>query len=181
MYYIKWIIYLIIFAVIAAFLHYTLPQHDVVRITDTYAKRMDVGENPMFWARGDAGTAAGQVNREVFFIQSVNRDGKPRVYRNEDTGWGWPPYFKFDNSNLQTEATDLKSTKEAPQWVKVTHYGWRMELWTVFPNAISVKAVADPDARIIPWLNIVILLTMFAIFWAIRVRVLRFWERRFGG
>ena len=45
------------------------------------------------------------------------------VYRNEDTGWGWPPYFKFDTKNLQTEAADLISSKEEPQWVILTHYG----------------------------------------------------------
>ena len=31
---------------------------------------------------------------------------------------------------------------------------------------------------IIPWLNIIILVLLFAVFWAIRVRWLRFWDRR---
>ena len=116
--------------------------------------------------------------RDVFFIQTIQRDGDPMVYRNEDTGWGWPPYFKFDTSNLQTQASDLRSTADNPRWVKVTHYGWRVEFWTVFPNAISVKLVDDPDQFIIPWLNIFILLVFAAICWAIRVRWIRFRERR---
>ena len=41
-----------------------------------------------------------------------------------------------------------------------------------------MKPVEDPDAVYIPWLNIIILTVLFAIFWAIRVRWLRFRERR---
>ena len=176
--YIKWTFWILIALVVGAFLHYTLPQHDIVRITDTYEKRVDFGENSLFWAKEDVGTATGQINRDVFFIQTVKKNGKPLVYRNEDTGWSWPPYFKFDTSNLQAQASDLRSTGDNPRWVRVTHYGWRVTFWTVFPNAIAMKPVEDPDAVYIPWLNIIILTVLFAIFWAIRVRWLRFRERR---
>ena len=176
--YIKWAFWTIFWVVVVLFFHYTLPQHDIVRISDTYEKRVDFGENSIFWAQADTGTATGVVNRDVFFIQTIQRDGDPMVYRNEDTGWGWPPYFKFDTSNLQTQASDLRSTADNPRWVKVTHYGWRVEFWTVFPNAISVKLVDDPDQFIIPWLNIFILLVFAATCWAIRVRWIRFRERR---
>lgn len=178
MVYVKWAFWGIFWLLVAAFFHYTLPQNDIVRVTDTYEKRIDFGENSLFWAQADAGTDTGTVNRDVFFIQTIQRNDKPMVYRNEDTGWGWPPYFKFDTSNLQTEAADLKSTKDDPQWVRITHYGWRIEFWTIFPNAIGVEAVDDPNARTIPWLNIAILLVFFAIVWAIRVRWIRFREKR---
>ena len=49
---------------------------------------------------------------DVRFIAAVRPNGKPFVYRNEDTGWIWPPYFKYDSSNLQAKATDLRSTAE---------------------------------------------------------------------
>lgn len=65
------------------------------------------------------------TNRDVQFIQAIRANGKPMVYRNEDTGWRWPPYFKFDTATLQTQADDLRSTAEAPKWAVVTHYGWR--------------------------------------------------------
>ncbi|WP_375173839.1 DUF1523 family protein [Pseudooceanicola sp.] len=178
MQYIKWTFWGIVTLVLVAFFHYTLPQRDIVRIADTYEKRVDFGENSIFWAKEDTGNATGTINRDVFFIQTIKQNGKPLVYRNEDTGWGWPPYFKFDTSNLQTQASDLKSTSENPKWVMVTHYGWRIEFWSVFPNAIGVKQVADPDMTIIPWLNIIILLIFFAIVWAIRVRWIRFRQRR---
>ena len=178
--YIKWTFWILFWSVVAAFLHYTLPQHDIGRITDTYEKRIDFGENSIFWASPDVGTATGSVNRDVFFIQTRLNDGEVMVYRNEDTGWGWPPYFKFDTSNLQAEAADLKSTSANPQWVAIRHYGWRNEFMTIFPNAVSVRPVDDPHIRIIPWLNIILLTLLAATFWALRVRWVRFRESRIG-
>ncbi|MEL7206565.1 MAG: DUF1523 family protein, partial [Pseudomonadota bacterium] len=90
--------------------------------------------------------------------QAVRTNGRVMVYRNEDTGWGWPPYFKFDTSNLQAEASDLKSTAEAPKWVAIRHYGWRNEFLSIFPNAVGVWGVSGPDAsKPVPWLNLAIL------------------------
>jgi len=100
------------------------------------------------------------------------------VYRNEDTGWGWPPYFKFDTANLQAEAGDLKSTAAAPQWAVLRHYGWRNEYLTIFPNAVEIWPVEGPEVRIIPWFNIVVLTLLTAIFWALRVRWVRFRSKR---
>jgi hypothetical protein len=181
--YVKWVFILLFWGLVAAFLHYTLPQHDIARITDTYEKRVDPGNNRLFWAQAEAGSDPAAQNRDVFFIQTklyggASGEGRPMVYRNEDTAWGWPPYFKFNTSNLQAVAADLKSTAEAPRWVVIRHYGWRAEFLSVFPNAVSIRPIEDPEQRIIPWLNIVILLGLFAAFWAIRVRWLRFWERR---
>ncbi|MEM6467572.1 MAG: DUF1523 family protein, partial [Pseudomonadota bacterium] len=86
--------------------------------------------------------------------------------------------FKFDTSNLQAEASDFKSTAEAPKWVAIRHYGWRNEFFSIFPNAMSVKAVDGPDVRVIPWMSIGIVVVLFALYWAIRVRWIRFRERR---
>lgn len=174
MVYIKWAFRGIVALLLLAFFHYTLPQHDIVRIADTYEKRVDFGENSIFWAKEDTGNASGTINRDVFFIQTIKKNGKPMVYRNEDTGWGWPPYFKFDTSNLQAEAADLKSAADAPQWVAIKHYGWRNEFMSIFPNAVGVKPVAGPDVTIVPWLNIIILLLFAAVCWAIWVRWRRF-------
>lgn len=176
--YIKWAFWITFWVLVASFFHYTLPQHDVARISDTYEKRIDFGENSIFWASADSGNAITTTNRDVFFIQSRLTNDKVMVYRNEDTGWGWPPYFKFDTSNLQAEAADLKSSAEAPQWVVIKHYGWRNEFMSIFPNAVSVRAVDGPDVRIIPWLNIAILIVFFAFVWAIWVRWRRFREAR---
>lgn len=176
--YIKWTFIVLFWVTVATVFHYTLPQHDIVRITDTEVRRIDPGENRWFWAQADIGSDGSLPNRDVFFISTNRADGDVMVYRNEDTGWGWPPYFKFDTANLQAEAANLRSTSADPQWVAITHYGWRNEFFTIFPNAISVKPVAGPDVRIIPWVSIVILLTFLAIVWAIWVRLRRFRRNR---
>lgn len=154
--YVKWSLLGLVALVLFGFLHYTLPQHDIVRIVGTENRRMEIGENSWFFAAPDVGTAS-STSRDIFFINTVYPDGSTMEYRNEDTGWGWPPYFKMNNASLQTEAKDLISTKANPIWVAVTHYGWRNQLFTIFPNAVALRQVDGPDATIIPWVNIVIL------------------------
>jgi hypothetical protein len=158
--YFKFAFWIVFWTATLVFLHYTLPQRDVVRIVDTEVRRVDFGENSWFWAGADSGQDAASVNRDVRFINTVLYDGGVMVYRNEDTGWGWPPYFKLDSSNLQTEAADLASPKGAPQWVIVTHYGWRNEVFSIFPNAAGVRAIDDPEKLLIPYFNILILTIM---------------------
>lgn len=176
--YFKWTFWVIVWLSVATFFHYTLPQHDIVRVVNTYEERQDLTDwTRIFWSVPDD-QAESLVNRDVQFIQAVKPNGKAVVYRNEDTGWRWPPYFKFDTANLYTEANDAISTKNAPEWYSVTHYGWRNEYWSIFPNAVAIKPVDGPDARIIPWVNIIILTVFFAIVWAIWVRWRRFRRAR---
>ncbi|RME17419.1 MAG: DUF1523 family protein [Alphaproteobacteria bacterium] len=151
--------------IFGAFLHYTLPQHDIVRVVNTYQERQDLDNwTRIFWAHPDYQSDT-LTNRDVQFIQTVKkktflfgfirRDAEEvMVYRNEDTSWGWPPYFKFDTASLQTEADDLRSTPENPKWAVITHYGWRIELFSAFPNAVAIRPVESPDVTIIPWFNI---------------------------
>ncbi len=155
------------------FLHYTLPQRDIVRITSTEIIRTDFsGLNRIFYAQGDSGGAQVE-SRDLRLINTVQADGDVMVYRNEDTGFGWPPYFKLDSADLQAEAANLVSTADNPNWVAVTHYGWRSRVLTTYPNAISMREVAGPEVTLIPWLSIVILAVLaLAVFMAWRI-----WER----
>ena len=178
MVYIKWVFWGCFWLIVGGFVHYTVPQHDIVRVSDTYEKRVDFGENSIFWANQGTGEAEGIARRDVFFIQTVQPNRKVMVYRNEDTGWGWPPYFKFDTANLQAEASDLKSTSEAPKWVAIKHYGWRNEFLSIYPNAMSVWTVSGPDARVIPWIGILVVLLIGAFAWGIWARWKRFRENR---
>jgi hypothetical protein len=148
----------VIVLTVAGVLHYVLPDRDVARIVGTRNQRMDLGENAFFFAAppvGSATTADG--TRDVMFIDAILASGRPMVYRNEDTGWIWPPYFKINSFTLQARATDLISTEANPRWVVVTHYGWRSEFFTIFPNAIRLREVPSPEVTLIPWLNMVIL------------------------
>lgn len=170
--------------IFGAFLHYTLPQRDIVRITGTEIIRQDFsGLNRIFYAQGDSGNAQtdsrdlrlinGAFPDSVDATGAVTRPGAVMVYRNEDTGFGWPPYFKLDSADLHAEAANLTSTAANPQWVAITHYGWRSRLLTTYPNAVSIRPVDGPDVTLIPWLNMVILIVLAAILFM----AWRIWER----
>jgi len=174
--YVKWSLAGLVALLLFGFFHYTLPQHDIVRIVGTENRRMDIGENSWFFAAPDVGTAA-STSRDIFFINAVYPDGGTMEYRNEDTGWGWPPYFKMDSFSVATAAKELVSTKANPVWVSVTHYGWRNQLFTIFPNAVSLRQVDGPDVTIIPWANIVILTVLLFALFMIRRMWLQFRER----
>jgi len=152
---IKWTFRVALVTLLVLFFHYVLPQHDIVRVTGTEVIRMDFAAyNRLFYAQADAGNVEG-TTRDVRLINTARPSGRVSVYRNEDTGWIWPPYFKFDSSNLQAEAQDFQSTSAAPRWVSVTHYGWRIPFLSVYPNAVAMRVVEGPDVTIVPWFNIV--------------------------
>jgi hypothetical protein len=164
----------LVILLIAAFLHYTLPQRDVVRIVNVESRLTEVsGLNGWFYAQRDSGTAQSTGMRDIRLISTIRPDGRPLVFRNEDTGVLWPPYFKFDSEDLQAEAANLTSNEASPQWVAVTHYGWRSNLLSIYPNAVTVRPVAGPDVTLFPWLNIVILLGIVIVFFV----AWRIWER----
>lgn len=170
MHYVKVVLGVLLGVVVFLFLDYALPSKNTVRITNTYNRLTAVtSSNAIFYASEDAGTvenSAGQ--RDVRFIEAVRPNGKVFVYRNEDTGWIWPPYFKYDSANLHAEATNLRSGKNDPTWVSVTAYGWRLPWLTAYPNAISVDTLAGPDERPRNWAAMVIcglLLMLLALLW----------------
>jgi hypothetical protein len=177
--FIGWTLLIVFWVSLGSFLHYTLPHRDIVRIVNTYEERQELGDwTRLFWARPDEQSST-LISRDVQFIQGVRVNGKPTVYRNEDTGWSWPPYFKFDTANLYTEANDAVSTRADPEWYLVTHYGWRNEFFSSFPNAISIRPIAGPDAsKGLPWVNMIVLSVLAAVFYGIWVRWRRFRRAR---
>ena len=178
MIYVKWTFRVLVALIFLGFFHYTLPQHDVVRLVATNSQRMDLGVSNWFFAAPDSGTVTTtDGSRDVKFIQTIRQNGKPMVYRNEDTVWGWPPYFKFNSFDIQTEASNLISTEAAPKWVMVTHYGWRNQFFTIFPNAVAVKPVSDQTMTVIPWFNIVFFLVLALLILFIRRMWRQFRER----
>ena len=155
---------ILVFVLLGSLLHYVLPQHDIVRVTSTEIIRTDFSTaNRWFYAQADSGNVD-QPTRDFRLINTVRKrtmlfgliklSDATMVYRNEDTGWIWPPYFKFDSSDLQAEAGDSVSTEAAPKWMVMTHYGWRNRFFTIYPNAVSLRPASGPDERIIPYFNI---------------------------
>ncbi len=176
--YAKWTLISTVVLLATLFLNYTLPQHDVVRITGTEVIRQDFsGWNRIFYAQPDSGNA-NLANRDLRLINAAFPDGSIMVYRNEDTGWGWPPYFKFDTSNLQAQAADLVSTKAQPRYAVVTQYGWRIIFGSIYPNVVNIREVTDPNVTIIPWFNIVFLTLLALVFLRIYRWVQSFRKRR---
>ena len=169
-------------------LHYVLPQHDIVRIVNTYQERQDLDDwTRIFWADPNA-QSANLANRDVQFIQTVRKKTfllgfiqrdttEVMVYRNEDTGWGWPFYFKFDTASLQTEADDLRSTPENPKWAVITHYGWRNGYLSAFPNAIAIRPLSSDDETVIPWFNIGFFIILILLIGTMRAMWFQFRER----
>ena len=176
---VKWVALLLVAVVVGGFLHYVLPRHAVVYVTSTENCIVSPDEVRGFrsFSEGNATNAQGQVVTDVFFINTVKRDGDVLVFRNEDTGFGFPLYFKFNSADVQAEAQDAVSTNAAPTWMVVRYYGWRVPYMSMFPNAISMSVAESRDVRIIPWFNIVILSLIIALVWAVAARIRR-WQRR---
>ena len=130
-------------------LHYLLPRYLVAEISGADSKRAE--GIPL---RETTVTAKGN---DIYFIYVVREDGSSGVLRNEDTGWGVPPYFKFDAADLQAKAQAMKGKK-----VQIGYYGWRNSFLGLFPNALSIREAKDGDPKTSWTRNIV-----FTFWWAL--------------
>ena len=127
-----------------AFLDFVLPHHAVLRIMGTQVKRSGTDSKSATGTRSGAG-------RDIYYIFAEDIETKkPRVFRNEDTGWAFPWYFKFNSADVQAVAQSIADERGT---AAITYYGWRFPLFSLFPNAIKVVR-AEPGATPIPWFNI---------------------------
>ena len=152
---VKWILVLILVLTVGTVLHYALPRHDVVRIVGVGERMETMGWNRFFFAATPSGQRDGEM-RDVRYIETMREGDSVLVFRNEDTGWGWPPYFKFDAADVQARARDMISATEDHDWVVVRSYGTRNTVLSIYPNILRVTSVAGPDVRIIPWMRITV-------------------------
>ena len=174
---VKWTLVILLVLTVGSVMHYTLPRHEVVRIVGVETRLESLGWNRFFFASVPAGQADGST-RDVRYIETLRTNGRELVFRNEDTGWIWPPYFKFNASDMQARARNLVSTSAEPVWVAVTYYGLRSQILSIYPNALSVRVVDEPDVTIIPWTRIVAFTTLFALAAWLWFVLRRFNERR---
>lgn len=175
-----WIIlFLALFGIGAAFIDFYLPRVEIVKVTGTDVKRVDrkfnegamdrvkgIGEND----RIDVGKT-----RDVRFVYAETLNGGIRVYRNEDTGWAFPFYFKFDSGTVASRASALsnRGQDEAQRYAIARTYGWRIEILSMFPNLITLKE-ATPDSFAFP-----ILKTGFLSLWIVMLVWFYRWTGRF--
>jgi len=165
--------------IVVLFFHYNLPRTDVVQISGTDIKRMDKDvdvEEKEVGAEVQVKTTT--RTQDVRFVNSVSRNGKPMVFRNEDTGWGWPPYFKFNSADVTAEAQAFANEQGKP-WVLIKYYGWRFTMFSMFPNVLDLKKV-DKDYSHIPVFNIVFFILLITVVFMIRYKVKQFFSKRNG-
>lgn len=155
-------------ALYVTFCAYSLPSTAKVHVTGTEIKRHDV-------ERAD-GTIR---SNDVRYIIAEDLEGRPRMFRNEDTGFGWPPYFKFDSGDLAAQATNLSKEGVDPV-VLIRYYGFRIHMLSLFPNALSMKTV-DRDYQATPWLTILVAILHVVLIAYGVYRIRRFLDRRSGG
>jgi hypothetical protein len=149
----KWILLAAAALIVIGFLHYNLPRTAVVTIEGTDVKRAEKGVRPS----ADSTPQVGVVT-DVRYINTLTRDNKVLVLRNEDTGWGWPPYFKFNSADVTAKAQAFAKQQPAPN-VLVTFYGWRIQLFSMYPNVIRMRPVT-PDYSHFPWFNVIFLVLL---------------------
>ena len=121
-----------------------LPHTKKVNHTGTEIKRMGSDSKE---------AASATAARDVRFIIGIDVDANDSVvFRNEDTGWSWPPYLKFNSGSVDAHAVNIVTT--TPQaTVLVKYYGWRLGMFSMFPNVLSLKVV-DDDYSHFPLFNI---------------------------
>lgn len=138
-----------------------LPMAEKVRITGTDVRRLDKSAKD--------GTV---LTEDIRYVMTETLDGDSKVLENRDTKWGWPPYFKFDSSELQERAMALE--KDPTRVALVRYYGWRIQLLEMYPNLISIRAV-DRTYEDFPLFNIVYfsMSLLFALF-----IVFKLWRRK---
>ncbi len=159
------------------FFHYNLPRTSVVQISGTDTKRVDkVVKGEKVETSKDKKIKTDALIADVRYINSVSRKGKPMVFRNEDTGWGWPPYFKFDSADVTAEAQAFATDQDKP-WVLVKYYGWRVTMLSMFPNVLDLKKV-DKDYTHIPIFNIVFFIILVTLVLIVRRKLKKFFTKR---
>jgi amino acid transporter len=134
---------------LALFLHKNLIRTEVVQVSGTDVRRTDESKSAAERVKNKSATS------DIRFINTLSGKGKVMVFRNEDTGWGWPPYFKFNSADLAAEAQAFSNQDPKP-WVLVKYYGWRIQMFSMFPNALSLKEVQKGYSHF-PLFNIIVI------------------------
>ena len=167
----------LLIVILFLFFHYNLPRTSVVQISGTDTKRVDKAVEVEIVKGGkDIAEKTTTQTEDVRFINSVSRKGKPMVFRNEDTGWGWPPYFKFNSADITAEAQAFETDQSKP-WVLVKYYGWRFTMFSMFPNVLDLKKV-NKDYTHIPVFNIVFFILLVTLVLIVRSKLRTFFTKR---
>lgn len=146
--------------------NYAMPSYESTIITGMEVRRMDK-DGLISKSNQPDGTV-----RDVYFLFAEQPESKKiMVYRNEDTGWGLPLYFKFNSADLQAKAQAYANDKKL---VEVKYYGWRINWLNEFRNIVSIKQLNEGETHSNPWFSY-ILYAFFAITFFLSVQMIRGW------
>ena len=124
------------FIVIGGVVNYAMPSYDETYVTGMEVRRMDKDG-----VISKSNPADGEV-RDVYFLFTESEPNKVMVYRNEDTGWGLPPYFKFGSADIQAKAQAYANEK---QRVQIKHCECRIHWLNEFRNIVSIKPLLEGE------------------------------------
>lgn len=148
-----WALVLGMAAAYASLLFYALPRTVKAHITNTEVKRS---------------VEDGQT--DIRYVIAETLDGEPRIFRNTDTRWGFPPYFKFDSGTVAARASNLARNRPG-EVTLIRYYGFRIPMMSAFPNVVSLKPVKE-DYEPLPVFNAFVLLlhgiAAVALAWQVR-------------
>lgn len=112
-----------IVAAYALLLFYALPRTVKAHVTNTEVKR-----------------SVEDAQTDVRYVIAETLNGEPRIFRNTDTRWGFPPYFKFDSGTVAALASNLARNRPG-QVTLIRYYGFRIPMLNAFPNVVSLRLV----------------------------------------
>lgn len=134
-----WFLVLLVVVGAGGVLSYSLPKHIVVNINGSEVKRVDNSGNAV-----DVRTPSINNSRDVYYINASALDkSEVFTFRNEDTKFNFPWYFKFDSAEVQSRAKLVEANnngKDQRAYALVTYYGWRIPMFNMFPNAVDVRS-----------------------------------------
>ncbi len=152
--------------VLVGSVNYAFPSYEETIVTGMEAKRVDK-DGPI----SKSNPADGQI-RDAYFIFTENPVTKEiMVYRNEDTRWGLPFYFKFNSADVQAKAQAYANDK---QLVQVKYYGWRINMLNEFRNIVSIKPLAEAEEMSQPIFSYILYGLLFLTFF-LSIQVIRGW------
>lgn len=152
-----WTVAALLLASYATCSAYFLPSTEKVHITGIEVKRLDAKD--------------GSILHDVRYVQARKLDGESLVFRNEDTRWGFPPYFKFNAADLASDAANAARAQPEDVFL-VTYYGIRSQLLDTYPNLVAFEKV-DREHVPVPIFNVV-----FVLVTAVLAIVAVVWTRR---
>lgn len=152
------------FIVLGGAVNYAFPSYEETTVTGMEVRRMDKDG-----VISKANPADGEV-RDVYFLFTENTETKKiMVYRNEDTGWGLPFYFKFGSADIQAKAQAYANEK---QRVQIKYYGWRINWLNEFRNIVSIKPLTEGETVARPIVSY-ILYAVLAFLFFLSVQLIR--------